>query len=617
MTLALAATLTAGAANRVVENPRLGANNASNLDFPSIELTDTATLLHAKVTYRPNWWITISPESFIEAGGKRYYVTDARGIELGEKHVTPASGINEFTLVFDPIPSRTKSINFKEGENSGWRIYDIDLTGAKAHPLPAAVPAALKKPVSNNAKMPDMIFKADSTTVNVHITDYKPDMGSELSFVVNNINGQTGDLPPIKIDEKGNGSVKIFMPGTGKIIAYSMKDFSVSGNATLAPGETVDLYIDPAISGFRTMDSRKDSERISRPWSWHNGKYSEFDRARTQGSELWMKLPNLYSGSFVSYTSTGDDYTKYLTRLYLDGVKEINAAKNLPALTKEIYINELRACILYAATHFIDLKRRTYWSVHKNYGKPVPMDSLGSDLSADQLRAIAGLFDINDPHLLLASNSDSPTSVKWGKAGIKAPLHDETEFYITQYYMAASGKADKAAIDSMRTFSTPFYADAVEMLRKGVEATMASLDLSLCQPTPDVADDKLFEAIIAPHKGKVVMVDLWNTWCGPCRAALAQNEPLKKGELSSDDIVWIYIADESSPMVKYFQMIPDIKGIHYRLNDKQIAKIRSQFNVDGIPFYIFVDRQGNATGRPDLRDHNLFKKTILDAVKAK
>ena len=105
-----------------------------------------------------------------------------------------------------------------------------------------------------------------------------------------------------------------------------------------------------------------------------------------------------------------------------------------------------------------------------------------------------------------------------------------------------------------------------------------------------------------------------NTWCGPCRAALAQNEPAKSADLSSDDIVWIYIADESSSTPLYLDMINDIRGIHYHVTADQIARIRKQFDVDGIPFYILVDKQGRAQGRPDLRDHDKFKRTILSEL---
>ena len=110
------------------------------------------------------------------------------------------------------------------------------------------------------------------------------------------------------------------------------------------------------------------------------------------------------------------------------------------------------------------------------------------------------------------------------------------------------------------------------------------------------------------------MVDLWNTWCGPCRAAIAETEPEKSGDLSSDDIVWIYIANQTSPKVKYLQTINDIKGIHYRLDDAQWMALCDRFGVNGIPFYILVDRTGKAEARPDLSDHSRYKKAILDAL---
>jgi thiol-disulfide isomerase/thioredoxin len=127
---------------------------------------------------------------------------------------------------------------------------------------------------------------------------------------------------------------------------------------------------------------------------------------------------------------------------------------------------------------------------------------------------------------------------------------------------------------------------------------------------PDVPLSQLFDAIIAPHKGKVVVVDFWNTWCSPCRRALEKNESYKSGELASDDIVWIYIADESSPITTYLDMIPTIKGIHYRLNKEQMNHICGKFGIRSIPSYVFVKRDGSYALTNSFRDHDKMVKTL-------
>ena len=84
--------------------------------------------------------------------------------------------------------------------------------------------------------------------------------------------------------------------------------------------------------------------------------------------------------------------------------------------------------------------------------------------------------------------------------------------------------------------------------------------------------------------------------------------------MKSDDILWIYIADDTYPMPNYMEMIPGIKGLHYRVDSEQIKWIREHFSVDGIPYYILVDRSGKAAGHPDFRDHDKMVSAIKKAL---
>lgn len=109
--------------------------------------------------------------------------------------------------------------------------------------------------------------------------------------------------------------------------------------------------------------------------------------------------------------------------------------------------------------------------------------------------------------------------------------------------------------------------------------------------TPKTEADKVFEAIIAKYKGKVVFIDFWATWCGPCRSGMKKMKPLKE-ELKDKDIVFVYITNQTSPEKTYNNMIPNIKGEHYRVSKDEWNYLAQKFNISGIPHYTLVNKEG-------------------------
>lgn len=111
---------------------------------------------------------------------------------------------------------------------------------------------------------------------------------------------------------------------------------------------------------------------------------------------------------------------------------------------------------------------------------------------------------------------------------------------------------------------------------------------------PEVDNSQLFAEMIKPFKGKVVLVDVWETWCGPCRAANQAMIPLK-AQMANKEMVYLYLASESSPENAWRNMITDLHGYHYRVNEMQSVFLREQLKSRGVPTYIILDKDGEQT----------------------
>ena len=110
----------------------------------------------------------------------------------------------------------------------------------------------------------------------------------------------------------------------------------------------------------------------------------------------------------------------------------------------------------------------------------------------------------------------------------------------------------------------------------------------------DVAPENILQTILDNYKGKVVLIDMWATWCGPCRAGHKAMAPLKE-ELKGRNIKFIYITPPSSPPTTWLEMIKDIDGDHYYLTEEQNDYILSHFESSGIPTYAIYDTKGHQT----------------------
>ena len=109
-----------------------------------------------------------------------------------------------------------------------------------------------------------------------------------------------------------------------------------------------------------------------------------------------------------------------------------------------------------------------------------------------------------------------------------------------------------------------------------------------------VAPENILQTILDKYKGKAVLIDLWETWCGPCRAGHKAMAPMKE-QMKGQNVQFVYIASPSSPPTTWQRMITDIDGDHYYLTEEQNHYILQHFESSGIPTYAIYDTKGHQT----------------------
>jgi thiol-disulfide isomerase/thioredoxin len=118
-------------------------------------------------------------------------------------------------------------------------------------------------------------------------------------------------------------------------------------------------------------------------------------------------------------------------------------------------------------------------------------------------------------------------------------------------------------------------------------------------------------------KGKYVYVDVWATWCGPCKKEIPFLKELD-AEYDGKDLAIVSLSiDKQENKQKWLTMIKqeELKGIQILADKDWNSEFVTAYNITGIPRFILIDPEGNIFDANAPRPSDPRLKELLSSLK--
>src|SRR5579883_264409 len=128
---------------------------------------------------------------------------------------------------------------------------------------------------------------------------------------------------------------------------------------------------------------------------------------------------------------------------------------------------------------------------------------------------------------------------------------------------------------------------------KEVEGLKAVLALGVGKPAPQVESTLLDgkKVKLSDYKGKVVLLDIWATWCGPCRAMIPHERELVEKNKDKPFVLVSVSADDKKETLEKFLEKEKMPWTHWWDNGPE-SEVLKKYRVKAFPTLYVIDHTG-------------------------
>lgn len=167
----------------------------------------------------------------------------------------------------------------------------------------------------------------------------------------------------------------------------------------------------------------------------------------------------------------------------------------------------------------------------------------------------------------------------------------------TTFYHLGLGKGlllDRLMPDwKTRYFAPNVWLNDLLMTALGQPSELRALSVGMIAPDFNLIDGKGKSISLNQYRGKVVLIDFWQTWCPPCIEEIPHLKSLRE-RYKSQGLVILGITDrlDQDGVEKWREAVRD-KGINYATLIDEKGTVAAQYNVSGYPHRFIIDRGGH------------------------